>query len=749
MESTPAGTWGNAIGHAPHTDFVTALVIEACRAEALESDGDRPDWSYKAEGGANVAFAYVGHRQPRLTGHLLRLRKCNPKTSSAPRDAAAKALELLPHDPLDFATKIMRPLVGHQYVVPGTRVLLPRTILQGFQKALLRLTESGARPGHRSADRLDVDCGFGVLMLDHSMVPSSTSSSSPTSPRGICDSDSIDLCVEIKPKAGVLPPTATRSSDSSSSGCSAGALPAESESLSRSPQPTCRYCQHQILKALEASGSAESAPVSGSLVTELASTLSHYCPLDLYSGEPLRVLRALRALVCCPQNNFRLFAGGQPVFTHETAANYRSRSRASRCETSRSEASHGAPFAGAAAGAGASARSGSHGGGEWSESSESCESWSPEACVAHLEEVLERILPPAYAPHLPSGLALATGPASGLVSKIDSSTSSCSVTSPGSSEDGSHGLHGESTSLPLALPRHCSLIVRVLAAILCKDGLLRSLAAAQSLDDCGADAAHAAFQRAAAIAAIAAAAAADAPTPHAGGSDGPASAASCTAGAVGLSAVPAKATDAKATAEAVERACATAVAAAEAGGGEALDATQRELAAAGRLLSRFMLAASAKDCSILIAFRLRLPADGSAAGIGGPQAVGGAVVPSAAAESAVASGPGVDVSGSAGSSASLLGDDHPGRNSGSVTIELGGASAATAEPGGAAAHGTAVAVSASYSLAVVDLDPKPLARVPQYAALDRRIRDAFALHGDAIFKAAGKTCGAWDAASGV
>lgn len=642
----------------------------------------------------------------------------------------------------------MRPLVGPQYVVPGTKVSMPKDMLQSFQDQLDTLNLGGMRPSHRSKDRLDVDCGFGVLMLDHSIVPSAPTAAAGDAVAAI--PSCVDLCVEIKPKAGVLPPAAGNGSSRGSEAAGAG-------SGSETTRPTCRYCQHQVLKALEATGCSTdpgASPLPATVLSELASTLSHYCPLDLYSGEPKRVLRALRALVRCPQNNFRLFAGGQPVFTHESAANYR-RSRA--CETALSAGEASAAGVGVEASAPAAGEAG--------------DAWSPEDCVSHLEEVLEDVLtlPPA------SGLGLHL-PAS-RPEEAGRGTSSLGTARRGIGAPES------------GLPRHCDLIIRVLAAILCQDGLLRSLAAAQALDDCGPDAALAAFQRAAALAASSAPAGSGGSSPAAGpaatkdGGDG-----GTASDAPAATPSPSPSADAKAVAPAVESACAAAVAAADAaaaaGGGALADARQRELAEAGRLLSRFMLAASAKDCSLLIAFRLQLPSTSAAAEAAGDsthaKAIGGAgAAGTADADADVAATAGLAAAGHpdgaaaaaaiGGSFSSLLGDDHPGRNSGSITIDLAESPSATAAaaaavvdgdnaasahvhepaPGsteagrGGTSHRRLQVVSAAYSLAVVDLDPKPLARIPQYAVLDARIRGAFAAHGAAMFAAAGKACGAW------
>ena len=49
---------------------------------------------------------------------------------------------------------------------------------------------------------------------------------------------------------------------------------------------------------------------------------SAYNPLDLFSGDLLRMQQALRDLIACPQNNFRLFVGAwaSSVWFHSLAS---------------------------------------------------------------------------------------------------------------------------------------------------------------------------------------------------------------------------------------------------------------------------------------------------------------------------------------------------------------------------------------------------------------------------------------------
>jgi inositol-pentakisphosphate 2-kinase len=77
------------------------------------------------------------------------------------------------------------------------------------------------------------------------------------------------VAVEIKPKWGFMP------------------------RIEGQKQKTCRFCMHSHLRGSH----------------------SHYCPLDLYSGDRSRVKTALDALLTTPRNNFRVVMN-EP-FTHE------------------------------------------------------------------------------------------------------------------------------------------------------------------------------------------------------------------------------------------------------------------------------------------------------------------------------------------------------------------------------------------------------------------------------------------------
>lgn len=86
-----------------------------------------------------------------------------------------------------------------------------------------------------------------------------------------------NYCIEIKPKEGFICSHFKRYSK-------------------------CYYCLKQFLKLQE---------------KQIDST-SNYCPLDLFSGEKIRMKRALLNLIKNPQNNFKFFKDGSIIYSEES-----------------------------------------------------------------------------------------------------------------------------------------------------------------------------------------------------------------------------------------------------------------------------------------------------------------------------------------------------------------------------------------------------------------------------------------------
>lgn len=232
---------------------------------------------YKAEGNANVVLYYNGPL-PDLVGRTIRLKKTPAPGAPAydvgfgPGGAEDVVNRLVfPADALHFSRTVIRPLVGDQFVIPGTPVPVTAAFLRTMQQ---RVCDATTRPAARTGE-VDVQQQSVVVMWDQTVIPHV---------RGYSPA-SASFCAEIKPKWGLLPqPGATRD---------AGDDPRAA---------VCRYCMHQRLKMR-----------AGKVALR-----SDYCPIDLFSDDPARQRRALRSLTRVPQNNFRLFCGGAPAFTAES-----------------------------------------------------------------------------------------------------------------------------------------------------------------------------------------------------------------------------------------------------------------------------------------------------------------------------------------------------------------------------------------------------------------------------------------------
>jgi len=160
-----------------------------------------------------------------------------------------------------FFNHVMRPLLGPAFITPVSIVAVsPR---QDFEKLREKLCVE--RPEGRCCK--DIYYPMGILMPDFtSPLAQFASGIGPT------------LTVELKPKTGYLLPT-------------------------NCPHPLlCNFCLKQFYKMEQGT----------------IKRISDYCPLDLFSGNLHRMMRAVKGLLDCPQNNLRILGSGNCLHDQNT-----------------------------------------------------------------------------------------------------------------------------------------------------------------------------------------------------------------------------------------------------------------------------------------------------------------------------------------------------------------------------------------------------------------------------------------------
>uniref|UniRef100_A0A6B2EA39 Inositol-pentakisphosphate 2-kinase n=1 Tax=Phlebotomus kandelakii TaxID=1109342 RepID=A0A6B2EA39_9DIPT len=223
-----------------------------------KSDGtivnvDRERLVYRAEGNANLVLAIPDLRQ------VLRLRKSQPNADQ--RSTSIEQVIMV----TEYG-RIMSSLFSEAFTIEPRLVLLRIPNYNALNKWL-----SQFRPSAR-CDK-EIRCRAGILYPDLAVLrcdlPSDVQVKGET------------YCVEIKPKQGWIFSESTLK-----------ALYPDSKAK------LCRFCAMQYLK----------------LVKKTIKRVSNYCPIDLFSGDRDRMLKALRGLVETPQNNFRMWRSGQLIY---------------------------------------------------------------------------------------------------------------------------------------------------------------------------------------------------------------------------------------------------------------------------------------------------------------------------------------------------------------------------------------------------------------------------------------------------
>ncbi|KAJ2747977.1 hypothetical protein GGI20_000064 [Coemansia sp. BCRC 34301] len=221
------------------------------------------DWDYVGEGTENVIASYHGDN-PDLHGWVLRLTKCDV---GADADACSHEARLFgskelqrKQAALEFAAKVVGPMVGAEYV-------LPMRLAKVTSEFLLKVRENiePLRPQKRLSKHIDVRQSASMLAKEMiSRMPAYKAQGKHA------------MTVELKPKCMALPRSEFAAPESSVK------------------HRVCWYCMHQY--TLHASGN-----------------VSKFCPLELFSGDRDRIACSLRHFAQSPHNNFVVFVDGRSV----------------------------------------------------------------------------------------------------------------------------------------------------------------------------------------------------------------------------------------------------------------------------------------------------------------------------------------------------------------------------------------------------------------------------------------------------
>lgn len=296
------------------------------RTEELSLDGCKvQDWSYVAEGGANLVVAYndkTGSKSP-FVGTVLRLRKL---AHDAP---TSEPLTLTEEDAsVAFTDRVIIPLLPPN----STPTLLSIPVSREWLEDMHRHIQPHRPQTRRLVDKIDTDRSY-VVLADN-LVGSSSDDYRQISVEIKVGRDARDTRAEVataywrRTSDGILGTAiepGIRIMDvhltfallllPSPQQPKWGFLPNPDHLSEASKEIKTRYCRFCLHRLHREHGEA-SASHHNSQATD-------YCPLDLYSQQEDRVERAVRALVASWRgtngkgNNLKIFVEGQMIFPDE------------------------------------------------------------------------------------------------------------------------------------------------------------------------------------------------------------------------------------------------------------------------------------------------------------------------------------------------------------------------------------------------------------------------------------------------
>ncbi|XP_017025128.1 inositol-pentakisphosphate 2-kinase isoform X1 [Drosophila kikkawai] len=285
---------------------------------------------YRAEGNANLVLALPQFKKvlrlPKMISSRLRNERAEvarPEGQSESSVGAGpeKAGDLTMPDFMAYIG-IMRRLLGNEFVCGADIVAIPKEDDRFWINEHIR--------AHRPVSRLDKEFvgPFGLLLPDVTQLPATfdvllanlqaqdttgdgTGAAARSKESGDRRGGGVrrlgdTYAIEIKPKQGWLQLASDVNDLFDLMPTGAETKPNRDRREKQHPEEKpwdpdkcwCRYCSMQLLK----------------LHNGKIKRLGHYCPLELFSGAPSRMLDALNALFACPQNNLRVFQNGNLIY---------------------------------------------------------------------------------------------------------------------------------------------------------------------------------------------------------------------------------------------------------------------------------------------------------------------------------------------------------------------------------------------------------------------------------------------------
>ncbi|XP_035911185.1 inositol-pentakisphosphate 2-kinase [Anopheles stephensi] len=226
---------------------------------------------YRAEGNANIVLSLSDNK------HVLRMRKSPVESREGKGDSNVDLRRFVKY------SQVIASQFSGCYVPEPKLAHLNTCNLQAFNERL-RCFRPAMRLG-KEVRELDGILYPDVAFLPKWLYPARVRDFSQDPKISSTPTHYQTYCVEIKPKQGWL---AYEFCDN---------LPLL-ELTNGGDLRKCRYCLHQYLK----------------LQKKSIAKISKYCPLDLYSGKPVRVLQAVKGLIGAPQNNFKILKNGKVVY---------------------------------------------------------------------------------------------------------------------------------------------------------------------------------------------------------------------------------------------------------------------------------------------------------------------------------------------------------------------------------------------------------------------------------------------------